>query len=125
MLQKPLSNPPADDAPYSLKIFVWLMEHSAAPRYFTEAELLKINLAVKNKDDAVLQPIFPFIMGEFVKERDIAINFALREEALTQQFLGEVREEKSDVRDRRESREKKTEATEKKQADKILEAHFA
>jgi len=116
--------PPADNAPYSLETFQWLMENSSAKNLLSAERLAEIEDAIKNKDEALLQESYPFLLSEFVRERNININFGLQQEAMALEFEDSMDEINHGLRNNQKVRNHEVETAEKEGADEILQALF-
>jgi hypothetical protein len=121
MADQKQTNPPADDAPYTLETFVWLMDNFNAKGLFSDADWDEIEKAVADKNEEHLKTVYPYILEKFVRERDININFALQQESLMQEFTSSVEEVNQDVKARQEARNTEIEAAEKEGVEEILE----
>ncbi len=111
----------ASDAPYTLDNFLWLMEHSSAKSFLPAESLSEIEEALSNSDEDYLLSVYPLILDEFVKERDININFALQQESLMNDFISHVEEVDHQVKSDQKVRTDKIEAEEHSHAEDILD----
>lgn len=114
-------DPPADDAPYSLENFQWLMENSSAKSFLSAEDLKEIEKALKNRDETTLKNHYSFILEEFAKEREININFALQQESLMLEFTSNVEAIDQEVKTEQKARNSQAEEEEKAGAEDILE----
>lgn len=114
-------DPPADNAPYTLETFVWLMDNFDAKGLFSDADWNEIEKAVADKNEDHLKTVYPYILEKFVRDRDININFALQQESLMQDYTSSVEEVNQEVKAKQEARNTKIEAAEREGAEEILE----
>ena len=114
-------DPLADDAPYSLDNFLWLLDNSSAKTYLSEESLKEVDEALKKNNDGPLKDLYPIILEQFVRERDININFALAQESLMHDFITNVEDTGLKVKKDLKARTEKVEAKERAKAENILE----
>ncbi|HLG25416.1 MAG TPA: hypothetical protein VI588_01300 [Candidatus Gracilibacteria bacterium] len=108
------------DSPYSLENFLWLMENSSVGTYLSEESLARIDQSLESKNEQALRELYPIILEEYVRERDININFALQHESLMNDFAVDVEKAGYKVKAELKAHVKKLEEKERREAEKIL-----
>jgi len=108
------------DTPYSMEVFVWLMENSSAKSYLDEITLKRIDDAIASNDDRYLKTIYKIILNTFIEERNAELNRAVSSDLIMDGFTERAETDGKILKEENKKRIKKSEAEDKKIADNIL-----